>query len=66
MHLGFTLSRPVRCETTGVVGDEIVAAGIEVDWISGGGTPTARATHETGVVTEVRAGTFPAEEHTYR
>ena len=30
MHLGFTLSRPVRCETTGVVGDEIVAAGAVV------------------------------------
>ena len=30
MHLRFTLSRPVRCETTGVVGDEIVAAGAVV------------------------------------
>ena len=36
----------------------IQAAGLDVDWVSGGGTPTARSTHEIGVVTEVRAGTY--------
>jgi D-serine deaminase-like pyridoxal phosphate-dependent protein len=38
--------------------EEILAAGLELDWVSGGGTPTALSTHETRVVTEVRAGTY--------
>jgi D-serine deaminase-like pyridoxal phosphate-dependent protein len=32
--------------------------GIEVESVSGGGTPLARRTHELGVVTELRAGTY--------
>ncbi|HJU48904.1 MAG TPA: alanine racemase [Gaiellaceae bacterium] len=33
-------------------------AGLEVDWVSGGGTPAARSTHEVSEVTELRAGTY--------
>jgi D-serine deaminase-like pyridoxal phosphate-dependent protein len=32
--------------------------GLRVDLVSGGGTPTARQTHEIGEVTEIRAGTY--------
>ncbi len=38
--------------------ERIERAGHEVDWVSGGGTPSARATHEVGEVTEIRAGTY--------
>jgi D-serine deaminase-like pyridoxal phosphate-dependent protein len=33
-------------------------AGLRVEQISGGGTPTAKRTHEIGEVTEVRVGTY--------
>ena len=33
-------------------------AGISVDRVSGGGTPTAERTHELGVVDELRVGTY--------
>jgi D-serine deaminase-like pyridoxal phosphate-dependent protein len=36
----------------------IEGRGLRVEKVSGGGTPTARATHEIGEVTEVRAGTY--------
>jgi D-serine deaminase-like pyridoxal phosphate-dependent protein len=39
------------CET-------IARAGLTVERISGGGTPTARQTHEVGEVTELRPGTY--------
>jgi D-serine deaminase-like pyridoxal phosphate-dependent protein len=32
--------------------------GLSIDWVSGGGTPGARATHEIEEVTELRAGTY--------
>jgi D-serine deaminase-like pyridoxal phosphate-dependent protein len=38
--------------------DSIGEAGIRVERVSGGGTPTARQTHELGVVDELRAGTY--------
>jgi D-serine deaminase-like pyridoxal phosphate-dependent protein len=38
--------------------DELTRRGLDVDWVSGGGTPGARATHEVPVVTELRAGTY--------
>jgi D-serine deaminase-like pyridoxal phosphate-dependent protein len=38
--------------------EAIEAAGLTVDRVSGGGTPTARSTHEVGEVTEVRVGTY--------
>jgi D-serine deaminase-like pyridoxal phosphate-dependent protein len=33
-------------------------AGLEVECVSGGGTPTAKRTHEIGQITEIRAGTY--------
>jgi D-serine deaminase-like pyridoxal phosphate-dependent protein len=33
-------------------------AGLDVETVSGGGTPTARRTHELGEVTELRVGTY--------
>jgi D-serine deaminase-like pyridoxal phosphate-dependent protein len=36
----------------------IEGRGLRVEKVSGGGTPTARTTHEIGEVTEVRAGTY--------
>lgn len=38
--------------------DELLRTGLEIDWVSGGGTPGARTTHEVAVVTELRAGTY--------
>jgi D-serine deaminase-like pyridoxal phosphate-dependent protein len=38
--------------------EEIERLGLHVEKVSGGGTPTARTTHEIGEVTEVRAGTY--------
>jgi D-serine deaminase-like pyridoxal phosphate-dependent protein len=38
--------------------DGLQGRGIDAGWISGGGTPGARATHEVPVVTELRAGTY--------
>jgi D-serine deaminase-like pyridoxal phosphate-dependent protein len=38
--------------------EEIERVGLRVDQVSGGGTPTARQTHEIGEVTEIRAGTY--------
>ncbi len=38
--------------------DVIESRGLQVAWISGGGTPTALSTHDLGVVTEIRAGTY--------
>jgi D-serine deaminase-like pyridoxal phosphate-dependent protein len=38
--------------------DALLAAGADAGWVSGGGTPGARATHELPVVTELRAGTY--------
>jgi D-serine deaminase-like pyridoxal phosphate-dependent protein len=38
--------------------EEIERRGLRVDQVSGGGTPTARRTHEIGEVTEIRAGTY--------
>src|SRR5204862_2351212 len=38
--------------------DTVARRGLSVDRISGGGTPTARQTHDVGEVTEVRAGTY--------
>jgi D-serine deaminase-like pyridoxal phosphate-dependent protein len=38
--------------------EEIERAGLRVERISGGGTPTARRSHEIGEVTEIRAGTY--------
>jgi D-serine deaminase-like pyridoxal phosphate-dependent protein len=38
--------------------EEIERRGLRVERISGGGTPTARETHEIGEVTEIRAGTY--------
>jgi D-serine deaminase-like pyridoxal phosphate-dependent protein len=38
--------------------EAIERLGLRVDKVSGGGTPTARRTHEIGEVTEVRAGTY--------
>jgi D-serine deaminase-like pyridoxal phosphate-dependent protein len=38
--------------------EEIERRGLRVEQISGGGTPTARQTHEIGEVTEIRAGTY--------
>jgi D-serine deaminase-like pyridoxal phosphate-dependent protein len=38
--------------------EEIGRRGLGVEQISGGGTPTARHTHEIGEVTEIRAGTY--------
>jgi D-serine deaminase-like pyridoxal phosphate-dependent protein len=37
---------------------EIEARGLSVDWVSGGGTPTARSTHEVAAITEIRVGTY--------
>ena len=38
--------------------DAVEQRGIPVESVSGGGTPRARQTHELGVVTELRAGTY--------
>jgi D-serine deaminase-like pyridoxal phosphate-dependent protein len=38
--------------------EEIERTGLRVEVVSGGGTPTARHTHEIGEVTEIRAGTY--------
>jgi D-serine deaminase-like pyridoxal phosphate-dependent protein len=38
--------------------EAIERTGLQVERISGGGTPTARRTHEIGEVTEVRVGTY--------
>jgi D-serine deaminase-like pyridoxal phosphate-dependent protein len=38
--------------------EAIERLGLRVEKVSGGGTPTARRTHEIGEVTEVRAGTY--------
>jgi len=38
--------------------EAVEAAGIPVGRVSGGGTPTARQTHEQGVVDELRVGTY--------
>jgi D-serine deaminase-like pyridoxal phosphate-dependent protein len=38
--------------------DAIVARGLSIDRVSGGGTPTAERTHELGVVDELRVGTY--------
>jgi len=38
--------------------EKIEALGLEVGWVSGGGTPAAFRTHEVGEVTEIRAGTY--------
>ncbi len=38
--------------------EAIERAGLTVERVSGGGTPTARRTHEVGEVTEVRVGTY--------
>lgn len=38
--------------------EAIERAGLAVECVSGGGTPTARRTHEFGEVTEIRAGTY--------
>jgi D-serine deaminase-like pyridoxal phosphate-dependent protein len=38
--------------------DAIEARGLQVGKVSAGGTPTAYANHESGVVTELRAGTY--------
>jgi D-serine deaminase-like pyridoxal phosphate-dependent protein len=38
--------------------DAIEGAGIPVERVSGGGTPTAKRTHELGVVDELRVGTY--------
>jgi D-serine deaminase-like pyridoxal phosphate-dependent protein len=36
----------------------IEARGLSVDWVSGGGTPGARRAHESGALTELRAGNY--------
>jgi D-serine deaminase-like pyridoxal phosphate-dependent protein len=38
--------------------EEIERLGLTVERVSGGGTPTAKRTHEIGEVTEIRAGTY--------
>ena len=38
--------------------EAVERAGIPVERVSGGGTPTARRTHELGVVDELRVGTY--------
>ena len=38
--------------------EAIERAGLEVEHVSGGGTPSARRTHEIGEVNEVRVGTY--------
>jgi D-serine deaminase-like pyridoxal phosphate-dependent protein len=38
--------------------EAVERAGLEVETVSGGGTPTARRTHELGEVTELRVGTY--------
>jgi len=38
--------------------EAIERAGLTVECVSGGGTPTARRTHELGEVTELRVGTY--------
>jgi len=38
--------------------EAIERVGLRVERVSGGGTPTARRTHEIGEVTEIRAGTY--------
>jgi D-serine deaminase-like pyridoxal phosphate-dependent protein len=38
--------------------EAIEGLGHQVEGVSGGGTPTARRTHEIGEVTEIRAGTY--------
>jgi D-serine deaminase-like pyridoxal phosphate-dependent protein len=38
--------------------DAVLARGLSVDRVSGGGTPTAEHTHELGVVDELRVGTY--------
>lgn len=38
--------------------EEIERRGLAVDWVSGGGTPTARSSHELADLTEVRVGTY--------
>lgn len=38
--------------------EEIERRGLGVEQVSGGGTPSARRTHEIGEVTEIRAGTY--------
>jgi D-serine deaminase-like pyridoxal phosphate-dependent protein len=38
--------------------EQIEGVGLSVERISGGGTPTAKRTHEIGEVTEIRAGTY--------
>lgn len=45
-------------EWLGAARSLIEDAGLSVETISGGGTPGARQTHEIGVVTEIRAGTY--------
>jgi D-serine deaminase-like pyridoxal phosphate-dependent protein len=42
----------------GAARKELERRGLPVERISGGGTPTARQTHEIGEVTEIRAGTY--------
>jgi D-serine deaminase-like pyridoxal phosphate-dependent protein len=41
-----------------VAREHVEAAELPVETVSGGGTPTARRTHEIGEVTEVRVGTY--------
>jgi D-serine deaminase-like pyridoxal phosphate-dependent protein len=38
--------------------EAIEEAGVRVERVSGGGTPTARRTHELGVIDELRVGTY--------
>ena len=38
--------------------ERVEERGLEVPSVSGGGTPRARFTHELGVITELRAGTY--------
>jgi D-serine deaminase-like pyridoxal phosphate-dependent protein len=38
--------------------ERVERAGLSVERVSGGGTPTARRTHEIGEITEIRAGTY--------
>lgn len=51
-------SRPETAPWLREAREAVETAGLQVGTVSGGGTPTARRTHELGVVDELRVGTY--------
>jgi D-serine deaminase-like pyridoxal phosphate-dependent protein len=61
LRFGGLATYPSTPATAGWLREAVEAverAGLEVERVSGGGTPLAYRTHELGIVTELRAGTY--------